>query len=80
VSGLFGSGIVQVTLESFGVLGFGLSLGVRCIREHFAVEFVLVGGGFVERQGMLGGVEVVELCLGFVAEESGELGQGNGLF
>ena len=48
--------------------------------EHFAVEFVLVGGGFVKRQGMLGGVEVVEFCLGFVAEKASELGQGDGLF
>ena len=29
---------------------------------------------------MLGGVEVVEFGLGFVAEEAGELGQGYGLF
>ena len=29
---------------------------------------------------MLGGVEVVEFCLGLVAEKASELGQGYGLF
>jgi hypothetical protein len=80
VSGFLGSGIVQMTLESFGMLGFGLGLGVGRVGEHFVVEFVLVGGAFLEGQGMLGGVEVVEFCLGFVAEKAGELGQGDRLF
>ena len=83
--GLFRRGIVQMTLERLGVLGFGPGLGVGCVGEHFAAEFVLIGSGLVgsgllERQGMLGGVEVVELCLGLVAEKPGELGKRYGLF
>ena len=81
---------MQVALESLGVFGFYLGLGVGSIGEHFAVELVLVrsglvgsgllGGGLLEGQGLLSGVEVVEFCLCLVAEKSGELGQGNGLF
>jgi hypothetical protein len=52
------------------MLGIDMGLDFGCIGEHFAVEFILVGGGFVKRQGMLGGVYVVELCLGFVAEKA----------
>jgi hypothetical protein len=80
VVGLFGRGIVQMTLQSLGVFGFELRLAVGCIGEHLAVEFVLIGSGLLERQGMLGGVEVVELCLGLVAEKARELSKGYGLF
>jgi hypothetical protein len=65
-----------MTLESCGMFGFGLG----CIGEHFAVEVILVGRGCFKSQGMLSGVDMVELCLGFVSEKAGELGKGDGLF
>jgi hypothetical protein len=69
-----------MTFESFSVLGVDLGLDFGGIGEDFAVEFVLAGDSFLKRQGVLGGVEVVELCLGFVAEKAGELGEGDGFF
>jgi hypothetical protein len=75
VGGFFGCGVVEVAAEGFGVLGFGFGVG-----EDFVVEAVLIGLACFECEGVLGGVEVVEFCLGFVAEEAGELGQGYGLF
>jgi len=51
-----------------------------CIGEHFAIEVILVGSGCFKPQRMLSGVEMVELCLGFVPEEAGELGESDGLF
>jgi hypothetical protein len=57
VRAFFDGGVVKVATESFGVFGFG-----------FGVD----RGGFAfECEGLLGGVEVVELGLGFVAEEAG---------
>jgi hypothetical protein len=49
VGRFFGRGIVQMTLESLCVFGFGLGLGFGCIGKHFAVELVFVGDGFLRR-------------------------------
>jgi hypothetical protein len=64
------------------------------IRKHFAVQSVLVptgrrlrlissrgcGGRFVEGQAVLSGVKVVELGLGLMAKQAGQLGQRYRLF
>jgi hypothetical protein len=80
VVGFFSRSIVQMAFESLGVLSFGLRLDFGRIGEDFAVELVPVGDGFLKRQSMLGRVEVVELCLGLVAQKAGELGEGDGFF
>ena len=80
ISSFFGCCIVEMALQGFGVLGLGLGLAAGCIGEDFAGWFVFVGSGFFQRQGVLGRVEMIQLGLSFVAEETGELGQGNRLF
>ena len=75
---LFGRRVMQMPLQSFRMLGFGLPLG--CISKDFAVQLVLIGRGFLQREGMLGCVVMIKLGLGFVAKQAGELGQGDGLF
>jgi hypothetical protein len=85
VGGFLGGRVVQMTLESFGMFGVGMGLGLSLgsglgyIGEHFTVEVILLGSGFFKRQGMLRGVDMIELRLGFVSEEAGELGKGDGL-
>ena len=68
MGGFFDCGGVEMAVESFGVLGFGFGSG-------FGMR-----GFALEGEGLLGGVEVVEFGLGFVAEEAGELSQGYGFF
>jgi hypothetical protein len=83
---LFGGNIVEVTLDGFGVLSFELGFrlrfraGFRGVRKNFVVELILVWRAFLERKGMLGEVEMVEFCLGFVTEEAGDLDEGDGFF
>jgi hypothetical protein len=87
VGGFLGGRVVQMTLESFSMFGVGMGLGLGLslgsglgyIGEHFTVEVILLGSGFFKRQGMLSGVDMIELRLGFVSEEAGELGKGDGL-
>ncbi len=80
---LFGSGVVQMTLESLSVLGLRRG-GLRSIGQHLAVELVFVliriRAGFFEGQGVLGSGEAIELGLGLVAEKAGELGERDRLF
>lgn len=79
--GFFRSGDMQGVFECSSMLRFaGFLLLSAWLREHFAVQRVQIGRRVLQRQRVLGGLQVVELGLTFVTKQASELGQGDWFF